>query len=212
MKKRTLVCEEFPIIMATIRSSIELVVTYWVFFAVAKLIQWTIKKGRKTAPLSLDVVGPKEDIPPLLDFDISPANPHPYRPWSSGKFVMTMGIKKIAQEDWLMLDNKYFQEQLLRRELLAQNREGVMQILPGAEAACVETLELIVYFLTKRYPRLFYRPPGKPDYIHNSLTNRTFRISAPYDVTPLEVAAQLIMEDTNLLVQGFGEDPEQYYL
>ncbi len=87
-----------------------------------------------------------------------------------------------------------------------------MQILPGTEAACAEMLDLIVSFLTRRYPQLFYRPLGKPDYLHNGLTNRIFKITAPYDVPPLEVAAQLVMEDLNLLVQGFGDDPEQHYL
>lgn len=32
---------------------------------------------------------------------------------------MTMGIQKVALEDWLQLDNCYVKEQAFRRELLA---------------------------------------------------------------------------------------------
>jgi hypothetical protein len=152
------------------------------------------------------------NIRPLLNFDIASTIPYPYRPWSSGKFAMTMGIQKVEQENWLTLDNRYVHEQSLRRELLAKNREGVMQMLPGSEAACTEMLDLIVSFLTSRYPQLFFRPVGKPGYLHNSLTNRTFKVTAPYEISPLEIAAQLIMEDLNLLIQGFGDDSEQHYL
>ncbi len=87
-----------------------------------------------------------------------------------------------------------------------------MQILPGSEAACIECLDTIVDYVTRRYPNLFYHPDGKQNYIHNALTKRTFKITSPYEIPPLEVAAQLVMEDLNLLIQGFGDDPQQHYL
>ncbi len=125
---------------------------------------------------------------------------------------MTMGIQHPPQEVWLGLDNKYLEEQELRRTLLRANREGVIQIVPGTEAACEETLGIVVSYLTRRFPHLFYHPDEKLDYIHNSLTKKTFRIKEPFEIPPLEVAAQLVMEDLNLLVQGLGDDKNQYYL
>jgi hypothetical protein len=151
-------------------------------------------------------------ITPLFDFDITRTKPAPYTPWSTGKFSMSMGIQKTTQEEWLALDDRYLGEQALRRELLEDHREGVMQALPGTEGACLETLEFAVSFLTRRYPRLFFHPDGKTDYIHNSLTKRTFRVCEPLDTPALEVAAQLLMEDLNVLIQGFGDDPDQHYL
>ncbi|KAF2493684.1 hypothetical protein BU16DRAFT_425374, partial [Lophium mytilinum] len=133
------------------------------------------------------------------------------------KFHMTMGLKRMPEADWLLLDNKYLPEQTFRRELLATLPEGVYQQLPGprVHAACVETLECIVAFLTKRYPRLFHLAPGKEEgrYIHNTLTNLTFKISEPFNESPLVVAAQLVMEDINILMAGTGkQDPTQYFL
>jgi hypothetical protein len=189
-----------------------LIVVCSIFFAIVKSAQWVIKNRIKRKQGAISPSDQSTNVRPLLNFDIASTIPYPYRPWSSGKFAMTMGIQKVEQENWLTLDNRYVHEQSLRRELLAKNREGVMQMLPGSEAACTEMLDLIVSLLTSRYPQLFFRPVGKPDYLHNSLTNRTFKVTAPYEISPLEIAAQLIMEDLNLLIQGFGDDSEQHYL
>jgi len=157
-------------------------------------------------------IQPVEDIIPVLDFDIHTTEPRPYRPWSSGKFAMTMGIRKLPDEDSFLLDNQYIKQQEFRRHLLAKERNGVMQYLPGSELACAETLDFIVKILTKRYPQLFVQPADKPGYLHNRITDLTFKVEEPYEKHPLEVAAQLVMEDINLLIQGAGDDPEQFYL
>ena len=153
-----------------------------------------------------------EDVPPLEAFDLASTRPRPYRPWSGAaeKFSMTMGISRMPWHDWLLLDNKYVEEQKLRSYLLDHKHEGVTQALPGSEEACAEVLECVVVFLTKRYPNLFSYTNEKT-HVHNSVTNRTFKIVPPYDIPPLEVAAQLAM-DLNILIQGAGPDPEQHYL
>lgn len=151
-------------------------------------------------------------IDPLNEFDVAKTEPYPYRPWKSGKFVMTMGIRKLAQEEWLGLDNRYWKEQDLRRNLLENHHDGVTQALPGSEAACIEVLDMVVSYLTRRYPQLFFHPEGKIDHIHNKLTGLTFRIKAPYEIPPLEVAAQLVMEDLNIMIQGLGPNKDHHYL
>jgi hypothetical protein len=161
--------------------------------------------GNRKKP-TLDFSG----IQPLPSFDIAKTPPRPYRPWRAGKYHMTMGLRKMPEEDWLVLDRMYEQEQELRRYLLVNNRNGVMQYLPGSDEACEETLECVVKFLTKRYPSQFQHPKGDMDHIHNLITNKTFKITTPFEQHPLEVAAQLAMEDINLLIQGEGET--EYYL
>lgn len=154
----------------------------------------------------------KVSVPALDSFDVAETKPYPYRPWKSGKFVLSMGIKKMAQEEWLGLDNKYWSEQHLRRNLLENFHDSVTQALPGSEPACVEVLDMIVSYLTRRFPHIFLHPQGKADYIYNSLTRRTFRVTTPFDIPPLEVAAQLAMEDLNVMIKGFGPDESQHYL
>lgn len=125
---------------------------------------------------------------------------------------MTMGIRKMPEDDWLIIDNLYHQEQDLRRHLLKTDRDGVMQCLPGAEEACKEALQAIVDFLIRRYPSHFHLLKDRPGYIYNAITDRSFKISVPLQQHPLEIAAQLVMEDINLLMQGVGEHPNEYYL
>lgn len=186
-----------------------------ILFLISNLSGMNLGLGFRSRHLKLGALGTnvEKSVTPLPEFDVENTAPHPYRPWRSGKFVMTMGIQKVEDEsDWLALDNRYHAEQQLRRDLLKTHRQAVMQILPGSEAACIEVLETIVSYLSHRFPHLFFHPNGKLDYIHNRLTKLTFRIKEPFEIPPLEVAAQLTMEDLNLLIQGFGGDPEQHYL
>ncbi|KAK4958002.1 hypothetical protein LTR10_004427 [Elasticomyces elasticus] len=153
-----------------------------------------------------------DSVRPVIGFNIYARPPHPYAPWSGGKFQMTMGIRKTQEDSWLMLDNRYREEQSLRERLLGSERAGVLQYLDGSEDACRETLEYIVAFLTRRFPDLFFRSPKDPDYLCNGITGATFRVADPLEQHPLEIAARLVMEDMNLLIQGAGPDPDEHYL
>lgn len=62
-----------------------------------------------------------DGIAQLLDFNVHDTEPRPHRPWSSGKFAMTMGIRSIRrlpEDDRFLLDKQYVEEQALRRKLL----------------------------------------------------------------------------------------------
>lgn len=148
------------------------------------------------------------NIPALPFFDITNAGLHPYRPWKAGKYHMTMGIRKMPEAEWLRLDNVYTKEQGLRKHLLETKRNEVLQYLPGSEEACEEALECIVGFLIARYPSHFQLLKEKPDYLHNLITGQIFKITAPYELHPLEIGAQLVMEDINIML----EDAENYNL
>lgn len=41
------------------------------------------------------------DVAPLPDFNVASTMPRAYRPWKAGKYNMTMGIRKMPEEDWL---------------------------------------------------------------------------------------------------------------
>ncbi|KAL5321932.1 hypothetical protein ACEPPN_009897 [Leptodophora sp. 'Broadleaf-Isolate-01'] len=125
---------------------------------------------------------------------------------------MTMGIRRMPDEDWLVIDNLYKAEQQIRTHLLETNHDGVLQCLPESKEACKEALDCIVNFLIRRYPKHFWLLEDKPGYVHNAITSKTFRFIEPYDQDPLAIAAQLAMEDINLLMQGTGENSNNYFL
>ncbi|KAG4440519.1 hypothetical protein IFR05_003989 [Cadophora sp. M221] len=156
------------------------------------------------------------NVPPLNNFDISATIPRQYRPWKTGKYNMTMGIRRMPDEDWLavhrVIDNLYKTEQQIRNHLLETNHDGVLQCLPDANEACKEALDYIVNFLIRRYPTHFWLLEDRAGYVHNSITSKTFRFIEPYDQHPLAIAAQLTMEDINLLMQDTGENSNDYSL
>ncbi|KAK3623421.1 hypothetical protein LTR56_021597 [Elasticomyces elasticus] len=153
-----------------------------------------------------------DSVSPVIGFNVDAQLPHPYAPWSGGKFQMTMGIRKTQEDSWLQLDNRYRQEQSLREHLLEKKRAGVLQYLDGSEDACRESLEHIVAFLTRRFPDLFFWSSKDPDFLCNGITGDIFKVVDPLEQHPLEIAARLVMEDMNLLIQGAGPDPDEHYL
>jgi hypothetical protein len=152
------------------------------------------------------------NICPTINIDHNMVEPHIYRPWKAGKYNMTMGIRKMPADEWLTVDKLYTQEQKFKEQLLEKDIGAVMQCLPDAYEACIETLECVVGFLTRRYPGYFYLPKNQPGYVYNAITKRKFRIVEPFEQHPLVVAAQLAMEDINLLLRGSGEDSKDYNL
>lgn len=110
------------------------------------------------------------------------------------------------------MNNLYVTEQKSKAHLLETNYEGVLQCLPAATEACKEALECVVGFLIRRYPSHFWLLEHKPGYVHNAITSKTFRLIEPYDEHPLAVAAQLAMEDINLLMQVTGEHSDEHFL
>lgn len=149
---------------------------------------------------------------PTTGVDVKTIVPRVYRPWKAGKFYMTMGLQKMPEDDWLLLDQCYLEEQQLRRELLEKCPNEVMQVLPGSHDACVETLEMMVEFFTTQFPQYFSFTDRSRHYIHNRLTDKVFRVVEPFEEQPLAVAAQLCMEDMNIMIQGAGDDPDEHYL
>ncbi|KAI9764810.1 MAG: hypothetical protein M1840_008079 [Geoglossum simile] len=137
---------------------------------------------------------------------------HLVKPW---KYSMPIGLRKLDEDNWLVMDGGYLREQRLRAKHLAESTSQVLQCLPGSEAACLETLELVVGFLTKKWPDDFelFGEANEDDetyFVMNNRTHEAFQIVAPYEVAPLEIVVRLAMEDFDVLVKGEGD--EGYYV
>jgi hypothetical protein len=136
--------------------------------------------------------------------------PYQFPPMKLGtSSQMTMGLRRLVQEDWLTIDDNYMVEHDLRASQLADKRPSVLQCRPGSETACQEVLTLVSTFLLARYPKMFRTSGvGNGKHIHNLKTGEMFPLVN--NPQPLETAARLAMEDFNVLIK----DPEsgQYRL
>lgn len=124
---------------------------------------------------------------------------------TSGKYHMTMGLRRSDLERWLEIDDQYLIEHNIRSTLLDHHKSRVLQSRPGSEAACMEVLDLVVDFLTRAYPAQFKHRSSSAgsDLVEVVASGEVFRVNAPFDgLDPLEIAARLAMEDFNVLIKG----------
>jgi hypothetical protein len=56
---------------------------------------------------------------------------------------------------WIELENTYESRITQRKELYAKHGESVISWLPGSELACKELMEMVLQYLTLRYPQYF---------------------------------------------------------
>jgi hypothetical protein len=113
---------------------------------------------------------------------------------------MTMGLKRLDQENWLTLDENYLGFHRIRSRLLMNHKSSVVASLPPAFSACHEVLSLVAAFLSRRFPTTFgIEGEDSSPVICNRQTGESFPIVNNAD--PLETAARLAMEDFNVLMK-----------
>ncbi|KAI4129948.1 MAG: hypothetical protein LQ347_003564 [Umbilicaria vellea] len=118
------------------------------------------------------------------------------------KYNMAMGIKKLDPKDWLRIDENFSLEHRIRSELLTNRKDKVLQCVSGSEDSCIETLEIVVEYLTEKFPGTFQRTKSLTgcDQVLVVETGEILNMNPPYKSLPaLELAARLAMEDLNIL-------------
>ncbi|KAI9810078.1 MAG: hypothetical protein M1827_006689 [Pycnora praestabilis] len=172
-------------------------------------IAWIIWRKPKQSPR--DMISDNDST--MAKRDLVNLAPYPQRPFNGASpFYMTMGLQKLDRLNWLIIDKEYLGEHTIRSDLLTHRKHAVLQCLRGSEDACAEVLQLVISFLTNRYPQVFeVHARGKDrSFVCNKATGEVFRIQPPYNLQPLEIATRLAMEDLNVLVRS--ESNGQHYL
>ncbi|KAL4809212.1 hypothetical protein BDV18DRAFT_76935 [Aspergillus unguis] len=145
--------------------------------------------------------------------DIKRMAPYPAQPIKGReRYRVMMDVKKLDVENWLTLDKNYMDEHLVRSQLLAQEKEKVLQCLPESYEACLEALEEVVEFLTQRFANMFdLEKHGEQTTVRNKVTGETFVFGGEksQQMDPLEIAVRLTMEDLSILMKN---TEGEYYL
>ena len=126
----------------------------------------------------------------------------------NAEYKLTMKLQTNRKDNWLTVDENYSLEHNIRLEVLQNKDNKVVACLPLAEDACKEALSLVVDYLLNNYNDAFSRSTSdKGDFVKILSTGETFRISPPFDdLSPLEIATRLTVEDLNVLMeQAKGE-------
>ncbi|KAJ0163380.1 hypothetical protein CTA2_3086 [Colletotrichum tanaceti] len=134
---------------------------------------------------------------PLDNFDIERAVPRPYRPFRWA-YHQTMSLSKMDPDFWIELENTYRDRIAERRDLYAENGEGVLAALPGSELACKELAEMVFQFVCARYPNQFRREGGV---LVNGILGTTTDLA---ETEPLTALLDNVPEDFGVMMR----DPE----
>lgn len=124
----------------------------------------------------------------------------PVAPWMAPHTLRLPGTVPVAPGEWLLRDEVFDAQMALRDRLIAERREAVHAMEPGAEAAARELLALILE-----------RLGADPGYrIETARVVRPDGVAVGLDGPPLVVAGRLVQED--LLVMERAEGATEHRL
>lgn len=207
-----------------------------VILSVAYLIRRTFKnppqQPLENAPFALSI----DPVDPSFDWKTEPQRP--YRPYKSGPFHMTMGIKSLPYNDWLLIDNSYISLTNEKQRITETEREHTVLTMPEASDALYETYDMCLGFLKDRYPMYFIPlgvqtessllasapPPPKVSYslMYNAIRQEYIPLNAQEYIsksaaavedvqkTLIRVLTRTMQEDFLILI--FDPKTEQYFL
>lgn len=151
--------------------------------------------------------------PVASDFNWKTQEPIKYRPYSKGKYHMTMGIKTLDHNEWLLLEDTYKNITDEKERITATELEHTVLSQPEAKESVHEAYEMCLDYLMKRYPMYFALDEKDPSMIHNKIKDEKIpRDPNAYADTEtlIRVLARTMEEDFLILL--FDNKTEQYYL
>ncbi|GIZ44853.1 hypothetical protein CKM354_000803900 [Cercospora kikuchii] len=133
------------------------------------------------------------------EFDIATALSRPYRPFRWA-YHQTMSITKMEPDWWLELNQEYADTIRWRVQTFEEQRDTVLQTLPGSEVATRELMEMCLQFLCARYPHYFHLDRENMIFHNHILKTQTDLASTP----PMLVLLHNVPEDFAIMLR----DPE----
>lgn len=97
------------------------------------------------------------------DFMWNQELPRPYRPYKSGKYNMTMGMKSLPHDDLLIVDNEYMKITNEKARVGETECAHTVLTLPEVNYAVEEIYDFLIDYMVQRFPKYFfpYDPTNK---------------------------------------------------
>lgn len=117
-----------------------------------------------------------------------------HTPYDGSSQPFSVGLKPIADEDWLEVDDRLEEQLLEKKRLLAERHDRVFRAEAETLAAQREVLDLVLSHLASR---------GSAKYQLSGATVEVAGLTVPLDLlAPLEAAARIVQEDLVLMRKG----------
>ena len=111
-----------------------------------------------------------------------------YVPVKGQPFTVSVGLRTMAADQWIEVDEHFETELAQKRQLLQTRRAEVFGVLPQGLFASTEVLEKLVDYLPKRFPQRYSAPITIDDSLH-----------------PLEAGSLLVQEDLAIMSPQDGQ-------
>lgn len=151
-------------------------------------------------------------------------------PFKNKDYKLTMGIKNLAVQDWLLMDEQYKEKLEQKKKTIAEIKASTVFTLPFADSAVVEFYHVIINYMHKKYPMHFVLIENKggeqggnsekfdsSNYIYNNIMD----VKLPLSVSHLSseeillLLSQTIEEDFIILMKDPSKhdeiDGDEYY-
>lgn len=126
---------------------------------------------------------------------------------------MTMGLKKVDLNEWLLMDETYGDVCDIREKVITENPEQTVLSEPMAAEAVSETYDMMIGFMVQRYPMYFVKEGSM---VKNLARKTEFPLMAkhfPKNTPPqtlIRIVTQNCQEDFLLMI--WDEETQQYRL
>lgn len=142
-------------------------------------------------------------------FDWKTEEPVKQYPFKNAAYKLTMGIKNLTVQDWLLIDSDYLRKLKAKKEIVTNNHpfypkekqltDKTVLITEECWPAVRELYDVVIQYLVDKYPMYFVVDPAKGT-VHNKITDETHPYTA--DSVPLEDTKELLFK----LSQNIEED------
>ncbi|CAK9441308.1 uncharacterized protein LODBEIA_P51770 [Lodderomyces beijingensis] len=168
----------------------------------------------------------KMELTPLTDFEWDKADAIKSMPFKNAPYKLTMGIKNLDPQDWLLIEPTYKSRIETKVKIINNKhpdypvtkdlRSSTIFATPEASAAIVEFYDTVMSYMSAKYPTCFHLDSAS-NQIHNMITSKSYPARGTgVDPTRLEeYLAETIEEDFIILLKdptrNHEEDGTEYF-
>lgn len=201
---------------------LSLLVFVAIFFA-----RFMTQKLKSVTAKSQGAASPKPELKPefsvesvLDEFDWETEKPLKSYPFKDSEYKLTMGIRRIPPQDWLLIEDTYLDRIHEKTKIVTNShpdypkdkdlRRSTLFASPESAPAIREFYDVVVKFMCEKYPMYF---TIKEDKIWNSITEKSIPASAKNIQDPevlLDALTQTIEEDFIILQTDPSKKDEEY--
>ncbi|EMG48342.1 hypothetical protein SBY92_003252 [Candida maltosa Xu316] len=153
---------------------------------------------------------------PVTDFQWDKVEPLKSYPFKNGEYKLTMGIRTLDPQDWLLIEPTY-KSRIAHKEKIISNshpdypadkdtRSATIFSTPECVPAIIEFYEMVMQYMCDKYPTCFQK---ENDTIHNLITGKSYPTTGTDPIKLEEYLVENIEEDFIILLKDPTREDEE---